>query len=143
LSCCRRCLQIERELARDAADATAPSRLAAAYGDLAYVELFGDDPKATIAHATRALQLDRDQPRIALTLAHAYLFDNQYGTARTCYRMMLKHDAVDGGRSVAEMIREDFQQLRKYGRTHPDMAKIEKLPAQTPLPAVPSASPKV
>ena len=96
--------------------------------NLAKVELLNRHPQQALLLAQQALERDPGASWIKTRLAHALLFTGQYPQAAKFY---LANPAeklpVFGGKTVAAVVLEDFQQFRAKGITHPDMAKIEKL----------------
>ncbi len=114
-------------LAREHPEAPAyRNDLAGSYGSLAYTELFARHPQEAIAAAHRGLEVDPTQVWIRTNLAHGYLFDNQYAKALAIYTENQDVKLPDG-RTFAEAVLADFQELRAKGIDHPDMAKIERL----------------
>jgi hypothetical protein len=58
---------------------------------------------------------------------HAYLFDNQFETAKAIY-LENKDAKLDEERSFSDAVLDDFKELEEAGITHPDMEKIKALP---------------
>ena len=76
----------------------------------------------------KALELSPDDSvLIKGNLAQAYLFDNQFETAKAiCLENM---DAkLDEERRFSHAVLDDFKKLEEAGITHPDMEKIIALP---------------
>ena len=103
--------------------------LAESYLILAWRELFNRHPQKAINAARQGLNIDPNLNELYANLAHGYLFDNQYEQAKEIY---LQHkDALiekqGRQRTFADIVRDDFQQLRERGLIHPDMEKIEQI----------------
>lgn len=60
-------------------------------------------------------------------LAHGYLFDNQYAKALAIYTENKDVKLPHKGKTFAETVLADFEELQAKGIDHPDMAKIEPL----------------
>jgi len=63
---------------------------------------------------------------IKTNLAHAYLFNNQFGKARAIY-LENKDAKVRDGRTFTQVVLDDFKEFQEAGITHPDMEKIKAL----------------
>ena len=89
--------------------------------------LTGNFSKAIEAGEEAVALLDHDKSCPArVNLAHAYLLSNQFERARAIYQKYAGSTFEDG-RKWNDEVRSDFQLLRKAGRDHPDMKKIEML----------------
>ena len=76
----------------------------------------------------KALELSPDDSvLIKGNLAHAYIFDNQFETAKTIY-LENKDAKLDEERSFCHAVLDDFKKLEEAGITHPDTEKIKALP---------------
>jgi tetratricopeptide (TPR) repeat protein len=89
--------------------------------------LTGNFSKAIEAGEEAVALLDHDKSCPArANLAHAYLLSNQFERARAIYQKYAG-STLEDGRKWNDEVRSDFQLLRKAGRDHPDMKKIEVL----------------
>ncbi len=104
------------------AKASTNARLAAIYGSLAWCYLFNKQFKQTIKAAWKGLDIKSNQTWIRKNLAHGYLFDGQFATAKEIY--VQNKDIVIHGEPWSEVILEDFQKLKEKGIYHADMEKI-------------------
>jgi hypothetical protein len=124
-------LEVCRELAGDGRDAAARRELASAYDRVAYVELLCRRPEVAIAIATEGAALEPREGRLQTTLAHGYLFANQFAKARALC-LANRSLRVDDRQTFAGAVLSDFREFRAMGFTHPDMKKLEQLLTRTP-----------
>ncbi len=98
------------------------------YLSLAWYHLFERDPREAIAASLKALELSpHNAAMIKVTLAHSYLFDNQFDKAKTVYLENKNAKLRDDERIFRQAVLDDFKQLEEAGITHPDMEKIKAL----------------
>jgi hypothetical protein len=64
---------------------------------------------------------------INVTLAHSYLFDNQFDKAKAIYLENKNAKLRDDERTFSQAVLDDFKELQDAGITHPDMEKIKAL----------------
>jgi len=64
---------------------------------------------------------------IKVTLAHSYLFDNQFDKAKAIYLENKNSKLRDDERTFSQAFLDDFKELQDAGITHPDMEKIKAL----------------
>ena len=64
---------------------------------------------------------------IKVTLAHSYLFDNQFDKAKAIYLENKNARLRDDERTFSQAVLDDFKELEEAGVTHPDMEKIKAL----------------
>jgi hypothetical protein len=64
---------------------------------------------------------------IKVTLAHGYLFDNQFEKAKAIYLENKNTSLRDDERTFSQAVLDDFKELQDVGITHPDMEKIKAL----------------
>ena len=64
---------------------------------------------------------------IKVTLAHSYLFDNQFDKAKAIYLENKNARLRDDERTFSQAVLDDFKELQEAGITHPDMEKIKAL----------------
>jgi hypothetical protein len=97
-------------------------------GSLAWYYLFDRNPREAIAASLKALQLSpHNAAMIKVTLAHSYLFDNQFDKAKAIYLENKNAKLRDDERSFSQAVLDDFKDLDEAGITHPDMEKIKAL----------------
>jgi tetratricopeptide (TPR) repeat protein len=95
--------------------------------DLGSCQLFNRKPRAAIAAALKALELDPDNATMINTvLATGYLFDNQFEKAKGIYLKNISAP-IQANRSFSEVVLDDFKNLEGAGVTHPDIKKIKEL----------------
>jgi tetratricopeptide (TPR) repeat protein len=98
------------------------------YLSLAWYHLFDRNPREAIAASLKALELSpRNAAIIKVTLAHSYLFDNQFDKAKAIYLENKNAKLRDDERTFSRAVLEDFKELQAAGVTHPDMEKIKAL----------------
>src|ERR1043166_2738441 len=98
------------------------------YLELAWNQLLNRKPREAIAMSIKALKLSpANAAMIKTNLAHGYLLDNQFDTAKAIY--LENRDAQVRGdqRIFSEVVLDDFSELEKAGISHPDMEKIKAL----------------
>jgi sugar lactone lactonase YvrE len=95
---------------------------------LAWYHLFVRNPREAIAASLKALELSpRNAAIIKITLAHSYLFDNQFDKAKAIYLENKNARLRDDDRTFSQAILDDFKEFEEAGVTHPDMEKIKAL----------------
>ena len=98
------------------------------YLSLAWYHLFDRNPREAIATSLKALELSpRNAVMIKVTLAHSYLFDNQFDKAKAIYLENKNARLRDEERTFSQAVLDDFKELQEAGITHPDMEKIKAL----------------
>jgi tetratricopeptide (TPR) repeat protein len=98
------------------------------YLSLAWYHLFDRNPHEAIAASLKALELSpHNAAMIKVTLAHSYLFDNQFDKAKTIYLENKNASLRDDERTFNQAVLDDFKELEEAGVTHPDMEKIKAL----------------
>ena len=98
------------------------------YLSLAWYHLFDRNPSEAIAASLKALELSpHNAAMIKVTLAHSYLFDNQFDKAKAIYLENKNAKLRDDERTFSQAALDDFKELQEAGITHPDMEKIKAL----------------
>jgi tetratricopeptide (TPR) repeat protein len=98
------------------------------YLSLAWYHLFDGNPREAIAASLKALELSpHNAAMIKVTLAHGYLFDNQFEKAKAIYLQNKDAKLRDDERTFNQAVLDDFKELQDVGITHPDMEKIKAL----------------
>jgi hypothetical protein len=98
------------------------------YLSLAWYHLFDRNPREGIAASLKALELSpHNAAMIKVTLAHSYLFDNQFDKAKAIYLENKNAKLRDDERTFSQAVLDDFKELEEAGITHPDMEKIKSL----------------
>jgi len=98
------------------------------YLSLAWYHLFDRNPREAIAASLKALELSpHNAAMIKVTLAHSYLFDNQFDKAKAIYFENKNSKLRDDERTFSQAVLDDFKELEDAGITHPDMEKIKAL----------------
>jgi len=98
------------------------------YLSLAWYYLFDRNAREAIAASLKALELSpRNGAMINVTLAHSYLFDNQFDKAKAIYLENKNAKLRDDERTFSQAVLDDFKKLEEAGVTHPDMEKIKAL----------------
>jgi sugar lactone lactonase YvrE len=98
------------------------------YLSLAWYHLFDRNPREAIAASLKALELSpHNAAMIKVTLAHGYLFDNQFEKAKAIYLENKNTSLRDDERTFSQAVLDDFKELQDAGITHPDMEKIKAL----------------
>jgi len=121
-----RALAICLDLAQNRSDAQAQRNLAIAYGSMSWLEVLDRRPREAVSAALKGLEADPTQVWIRINLAHGYLLDDQVEKATAIY-VENKDVILEGTRTFADGVREDFKLLREKGITHPAMDTIEQL----------------
>ena len=99
------------------------------YLSLAWYHLFDQTPREAIAASLKALELSpHNAAMIKVTLAHSYLFDNQFDKAKAIYLENKNAKLRGDERTFSQAVLDDFTELEEAGITHPDMEKIKALP---------------
>jgi sugar lactone lactonase YvrE len=103
------------------------------YLSLAWYPLFSRNPREAIAAALKALELSPpNAAMIKATLAHSYLFDNQFEKAKAIYLENKNTELRDEQRTFSQAVLDDLKELEEAGVTHPDMEKIKALLTSKP-----------
>lgn len=98
------------------------------YLSLAWYHLFDRTPREAIAGSLKALELSpHNAATIKITLAHSYLFDNQFDKAKAIYLENKNAKLRADERTFRQAVLEDFKELQDAGITHPDIEKIKAL----------------
>jgi sugar lactone lactonase YvrE len=98
------------------------------YLSLAWYHLFDRNPREAVAASLKALEKSpHNAAMIKVTLAHSYLFDNQFEKAKAIYLENKNTKLRDDERTFSQAVLEDFKELQDAGITHPDMEKIKAL----------------
>lgn len=98
------------------------------YLSLTWYHLFDRNPSEAIAASLKALELSpHNAAMIKVTLAHSYLFDNQFDKGKTIYLENKNAKLRDDERTFGQAVLDDFKELEEAGITHPDMEKIKAL----------------
>ena len=98
------------------------------YLSLAWYHLFDQNPHEAIAASLKALEFSpHNAAMIKVTLAHSYLFDNQFDKAKAIYLENKNAKLRDDERTFSQAVLDDFKELEEAGVTHPDMEKIKAL----------------
>jgi hypothetical protein len=96
------------------------------YLSLAWYHLFNQQPRDASAASLKALELSpHNAAMIKITLAHSYLFDNQFDKAKAIYLENKNTKLRDDERTFSQAVLDDFKELEEAGVTHPDMEKIK------------------
>lgn len=105
-----------------------------AWGNLAWQALLNRDFVTADSAARRGLDLagERDARRQAqwmqVNQAHALLFQGKTSEAMTIYRDLAPREyPLDGSKTYAWFIEDDFKQLEKAGIRHADFAKVRAI----------------
>jgi hypothetical protein len=100
---------------------------------LVWYHLFDRNPREAIAASLKALERSpHNAAMIKVTLAHSYLFDNQFDKAKAIYLENKNAKLRDDERTFSQAVLDDFKELEEAGITHLDMEKIKALlPAET------------
>jgi tetratricopeptide (TPR) repeat protein len=97
------------------------------YSNVGLCELFNRKPRESITASLKALKLSPDHAvAIKTNLAHAYLFNNQFGKAKAIY-LENKDAKLRDGRTFSQVVLDDFKEFQEAGITHPDTEKIKAL----------------
>jgi hypothetical protein len=95
---------------------------------LAWYHLFDRNPREAIAASLKALELSpHNAAMLKVTLAHSYLFDNQFDKAKAIYLENKDAKLGDDERTFSQAVLDDFKELQDAGITHLDMEKIKAL----------------
>jgi predicted Zn-dependent protease len=97
---------------------------AEALEELASLALLAGEPKKALAACDRLLVLLPGDPRANINRAHALMYVDRTADARAAYEAH-KADRLPDGKSWRQQVAEDFVDLRKAGREHPQMVVIE------------------
>jgi sugar lactone lactonase YvrE/tetratricopeptide (TPR) repeat protein len=98
------------------------------YLSLAWYYLFDRNPREAIAASLKALELSpRNSAMIKVTLAHSYLFDNQFDKAKAIYLENKNAKLRDDDRNFSQAVLDDFKELEQARVTNPGVEKIKAL----------------
>jgi tetratricopeptide (TPR) repeat protein len=122
----REALAIARDLYAKQPDEPTKQFLAQVLNVQSFLLLVESQFLAAIAAAQEALTLNPNQTLSIRASAHGYLFSGQFKKAESIYRKHAR-DQVNGQKTFAEAVLDDFTTLRKQGIDHPDIIKIEAL----------------
>lgn len=100
-------------------------QLAEALGDLSWLQLLNNNPQASLKNVDEALALDLAPLFLQENRANALLLLGRVDEAKAIY--LANKDKPLNGKSFADVVREDFAQLRKFGIDTPDMKQVEDL----------------
>jgi len=95
-------------------------------GNRAWQSLLLDEAPEAVADAKKALKQDPNQTWIKVNLFHGLMLTGQYPQAREIYEEN-KNAKLDGNRTFAQTVRDDFEQLKKNNVPPQAMTEIEKL----------------
>ena len=101
------------------------ARLAHALGDLSWMLTLNKNPQDALKRVDEALTLDPSLLVLQGNKADALLLLGRFDEARTIY--LANMDKKLGDKPFPQVVREDFDQLRKFGIDTPDMKRIEEL----------------
>jgi tetratricopeptide (TPR) repeat protein len=93
---------------------------------LSWVLLLDHRPQEALDHAQKALAIDSTALASEINRAHALLLLGRFDEAKAIY-LAEQGDAFSTSQTVAEVIKEDFAELRKYGIDTPAMKAIKAL----------------
>ncbi len=105
--------------------AEAKHELAGTLGGLSWVQILGNQAQAALASTDEALALDPSLLFVRMNRAHALLLLNRFDEARALY--LADKDKPHDGKTSADIVRDDFAQMRKFGINTPDMPRITAL----------------
>jgi tetratricopeptide (TPR) repeat protein len=91
---------------------------------LAWLALLAGEPDKAIAACDRSLALQPGDLVAEINRAHALMYLDRGAEARRVYEAH-KADLIADDKPLPQVVVEDFAELRKAGREHPLMAKIE------------------
>ena len=97
---------------------------AAALADLAGLAILAGEPDKALAACERSLALQPSDLAAELNRAHALMYLDRRAEARAVYEAH-KADLFPDNKPWPQQVAEDFADLRKAGRQHPQMAEIE------------------
>jgi len=109
------------EQSEDSKEAVAFARL-----ELSWALMLNKRLPDAIAQINETLKLDPTSPEIEVKRAHALLLRENFDEAKQLY---LKHKdkTWDFGKKFADVIRDDFAEMREFGIDTPDIKRIEEL----------------
>jgi hypothetical protein len=105
---------------------TITTRLANAYGSLAWFHLFNRQFVEAEQAAAAGLATDPQQEWIHTNLALGRLFQGKWAEAKEVY-VSFKGKAYNAQNTWVEIFRQDMEALEAAGITHPDVEKARKL----------------
>ena len=108
---------------RSPTDSILVSRLANAYGNLAWYHLFNKQFAEAEHAAAAGLEIDPSQEWIHTNLALGLLFQGKWEEAIKIYSTF-KREAYDNQRTWVEVFLQDLDALEEAGIQHPDVAKV-------------------
>jgi tetratricopeptide (TPR) repeat protein len=91
---------------------------------VAWQAVLAGEPDKAIAACERSLALHPGDPVAEINRAHALMYLDRGAEARAIYEAH-KADLFPDNKSWPQAVAEDFAELRKAGREHPQMAEIE------------------
>jgi tetratricopeptide (TPR) repeat protein len=92
--------------------------------NLAWLALVAGEPDKAIATCEQSLALQPDDPVAEINRAHALMYLGRGAEARALYEAY-KAVLFPDNKTWPQTVAEDFAELRKAGREHPQMAEIE------------------
>jgi tetratricopeptide (TPR) repeat protein len=117
---------VEDDPHRPKRDAALTTRLANAYGSLAWYHLFNRQFAEAEQAAAAGLAIDPEQEWIHTNLALGLLFQGKWEEAKEVY-VSFKGKAYNAQNTWVEIFRQDLEALEAAGITHPDVGKARKL----------------
>ena len=99
---------------------------AADYNTLGNSYLFTKQYEKAIKSLQEGEKLDVSELTIKLNLAHAYLFNDEYGTAKKIYKKYQTQNVTDSV-SWKEKVKTDFEAFKKSGLPSDDFEKVLSL----------------
>ena len=99
--------------------------LALALGHKAWLHLLEQDTDAALVASQQALQVGPQHPLARVNRAHALLLSGAMDEALVIYGELKDQITVDKKR-IRELIKEDFQALRRRGIEREEMAMAER-----------------
>ncbi|MBV9859629.1 MAG: toll/interleukin-1 receptor domain-containing protein [Alphaproteobacteria bacterium] len=110
---------------KDPGNAGWQHHLASALGDLAWTLVLDNQPQDALAAVNEALTHDPSLFWLQGNKADALLLLGRFEEAKAIY--LGNKDKPINGKTFAEVVREDFAEMRKFGIDTPDMKRIEEL----------------
>jgi tetratricopeptide (TPR) repeat protein len=103
---------------------TAKTTLAIALGSLSWAQVINKRGQDALNAAQEALGLDPTLLFLQTNRAHALLLLGRFNDAKAVY-LDNKDKKFPNGKSFADVVRDDFATMRKFGIDTPDMKRIE------------------
>ena len=100
------------------------AQAAAAYGQLAYIDLFFKNPQQALKSATTALILAPGESWIAVNLVHAYVFNGKVDQAIQLCRRHQK--SMVGDKPFHQVVLDDFKEFNKRGMNPAGMKVLQQ-----------------